>query len=233
MPTVITCKSCEDISISCCGGGTTNEVFTGLEIDVDGTITYVYYPFDVSYTATAALISDDRGTKIKVEAVDTGLSVSALTDLINECKCGASGRFESVEIPGGSFSDTSNPTEAEVQTWASTNNEKNKFAYLVGDGTQSRPDWVWIINNDGSILTVTRGPSKLFIQTFPASTDSVFTITENGGTLPTDLNKVKVFMGGVRIIEGVPGIGEYTISGSDITIHDGAFGMIVLVEFTI
>jgi len=92
MAITLVCRNCEETQFTCCGGATSTELFRGLEINDNGTVIKVYQPFDVVYTASAAIVSDLKGTTYSIPVVDTVYSsITELKSFINGCLCPAAG----------------------------------------------------------------------------------------------------------------------------------------------
>jgi len=88
MAITLVCRSCEEFTFSCCGGGSSTEFFKGLEIDEDGAITRIYYPFDVVYTNVLAVVSDLKGNTFTIPLAETSYpDMAALKAAVNGCLC--------------------------------------------------------------------------------------------------------------------------------------------------
>jgi hypothetical protein len=88
--TTLTCYACAEIERDCCGGGTFDECFSGLLIDVSGAQNLLYAPLDVFRTSgdNGLLIMDRQGA---YAAVYTSATDFADTGEMQEFVCQCSG----------------------------------------------------------------------------------------------------------------------------------------------
>jgi len=89
MAWTLECKDGQQ-SFDCCGGGTGNELFRGLEItDDDGGVTRIYSPFELHYSVLQnfAYISDYKGNRKRVDLSNTNFpSLASLIQFISDCQ---------------------------------------------------------------------------------------------------------------------------------------------------
>lgn len=84
------CKNCDGISFDCCSGGSTSELFSGLIVtdSVAVTVTKIYRPFKVLYSATEVQLFDAFHNRAKVAFADTVYSnITDLLTFISRCQC--------------------------------------------------------------------------------------------------------------------------------------------------
>lgn len=88
--TTLTCYACAEIERNCCGGGSVDECFSGLLIDVSGAQTLLYAPLDVfrSSGGSGLVIMDREGS---YAAVYTSATSFSTTDEMQEFVCQCSG----------------------------------------------------------------------------------------------------------------------------------------------
>ena len=88
--TTLTCYACAELECDCCGGGSIDECFSGLLIDVSGAQTLLYAPLDVFKSAggAALLIMDREGA---YAGIYTSATDFADTDEMLEFVCQCSG----------------------------------------------------------------------------------------------------------------------------------------------
>lgn len=88
--TTLTCYACAEIERDCCGGGSIDECFSGLLIDVSGAQTLLYAPLDVfrSSGINGLVLMDRQGA---YAAIYTSATDFADTDEMQEFVCQCSG----------------------------------------------------------------------------------------------------------------------------------------------
>ena len=86
---IITCYKGEELSYSCCGGGTGwTEIFRGLIIDDNGTQTKIYWPFEIylDNSLQKVLVSDYKGGFKSIALSETSFaSFEELKTSITDC----------------------------------------------------------------------------------------------------------------------------------------------------
>lgn len=108
----LVCYGCEGVERDCCGGGVTDECFSGLAID-DGDINLIYSPFNVFVNASGAasgvVVSDFRGNYYSIPVSGTSYaSLSELQEHVEKCKCGGIFKQEWYGVTGTSLTFTEN-----------------------------------------------------------------------------------------------------------------------------
>ena len=88
--TTLTCYACAEIERDCCGGGSIDECFSGILIDVSGAQTLLYAPLDVfrSSGVNGLVLMDRQGA---YAAIYTSATDFADTDEMQEFVCQCSG----------------------------------------------------------------------------------------------------------------------------------------------
>lgn len=133
MATTVACNKCANLLSSCCDGGTQSESFSGLLLTIDGAEKKIYAPFEVFYTANAAIVSDLKGNTHTIEVVDTPyLDLAALRSIIDTCKCPAASGIASVTV---TYTNTTGVISVDVDGVSDTANWTGRVQdSIVGDG---------------------------------------------------------------------------------------------------
>jgi len=94
MAWMLECKNGQE-SFDCCGGGTGNELFQGLQVtDDDGGVTLIYSPYEVHYSVLQSFVyvSDYKGNRKRIDLSNTSFSsLTALLEFISDCQACACG----------------------------------------------------------------------------------------------------------------------------------------------
>jgi len=95
MAWILECKNGPE-SFECCGSGSGNELFQGLQVtDDDGGVTRIYSPYEVHYSVLQSFVyvSDYKGNRKRIDLSNTSFSsLTALVEFISDCQaCACSG----------------------------------------------------------------------------------------------------------------------------------------------
>ena len=135
---------------------------------------------------------------------------------------------ETSEIPATAFGDANAPTINDVQTWITEQNiTAPALLYLIGDGTDEDPDWVWNVSHDGIITNIESPAAAETPQDYPE-----YTVVPAGDVDDNDVNgSVATFVGAGNITnEFIYVIGDGTEADPDYVYYVTETGVIKNIE---